>query len=79
MDVVREHYEPWIQGFHTSANHPYDFEIRDQAGMKRVEVKGSSWAREINVTANEVRHAQRSDVVTDLALVSGITLIEKQT
>lgn len=74
MDVAREHYEDL--GFRvsdTSANHPYDFEIRDQDGMKRVEVKGSSGGlREINVTANEVRHARRTDVVTDLALVSGI-------
>ena len=74
MDVVREHYEGL--GFRvsdTSANHPYDYEINDHRGMKRVEVKGSAGGlREINVTANEVRHAQKSDVVTDLALVSAI-------
>ena len=31
----------WIQGEDTSANHPYDYEINDHSGMKRVEVKGS--------------------------------------
>ena len=75
MQLVRTHYES--TGFtviDTSSNHPYDFEIHKADETRRVEVKGSAgMLHDINVTANEVRHAQRSDVITDLALVAQIS------
>ena len=75
MGITKEHYE--TNGFtvvDTSSNHPYDFEVRKHTEIRRVEVKGSAGGlTEINVTANEVRHAQREDVTTDLALVANIS------
>lgn len=74
MEMTKAHYES--EGFtvvDTSSNHPYDFEVRKDGAIRRVEVKGSAGGlAEINVTANEVRHAQRKDIVTDLALVAHI-------
>lgn len=75
MQKVRQHYES--KGFtvlDTSGNHPYDFEVSKGRESRRVEVKGSAGAlHEINVTANEVRNAKRSDVTTDLALLAEIS------
>lgn len=79
MLLAREHYE--MEGYRvidTSANRPFDYECMLAGELRRVEVKGTtSGPGSVTVTINEVNSARDDSVLTDLFIVYGINVRQK--
>jgi len=75
MQVAVEHYaDDWVVE-DTSAGNPYDLALRRDGQIRYVEVKGTAGLGEqINLTANEVNHAQRHPGQVVLFVVHGINV-----
>lgn len=76
MKVATEYYEK--QGYEvvdTSANEPYDLLCAKNSALLKVEVKGTTGqGKQVYVTANEVKEARLSGVLTNLFIVYEIEL-----
>jgi Domain of unknown function (DUF3883) len=75
MQMAREHYEQEWDVVDTSRDHPYDFRLTRAGEIRYVEVKGTAGTGEsINLTANEVDHADRHPGQVELFVVSNINV-----
>lgn len=75
MQIARDHYGQAWDVVDTSQDHPYDFRLTRAGEVRYVEVKGTTGTGEsINLTANEVDHADRHPGQVELFVVSNINV-----